>query len=307
MENWKRFLNEAEEKTASVEEIEKVILDVLKKEGGAAGEGPIEDALNDLEKKLPEDFDLTKHLKKMKDTIVKYHDDGDVIEMGGLNEEELEEKRFANDPKLDKDGDGVPEWADKDDNNPEVGSKKKVKTEAVSENLNYHLENKLPLTESVFRTGSDAYIELVKEARVLWKLGGYTATEDEEELFKTDVGRQAIFEGEMVMLDIPMLNDVELEEAKKKAKKKPKLNKPTRNTGSGKKYKVYVRSKSGGVKKVTFGDKKGGLEGNWNDPKARASFAKRHKCAQKKDKTKAGYWACRAHKYFGKNVPGRFW
>jgi len=187
------------------------------------------------------------------------------------------------------------------------GKGKKWGKKAASENLNYHLENKLPLTESVFRTGSDAYIELVKEARVLWKLGGYTATEDEEELFKTDVGRQAIFEGEMVMLDIPMLNDVELEEAKKKAKKKPKLNKPTRNTGSGKKYKVYVRSKSGGVKKVTFGDKKGGLEGNWNDPKARASFAKRHKCAQKKDKTKAGYWACRAHKYFGKNVPGRFW
>ena len=129
MENWKRFLNEAEEKTASVEEIEKVILDVLKKEGGAAGEGPIEDALNDLEKKLPEDFDLTKLLKKMKDTIVKYHDDGDVIEMGGLNEEELEEKRFANDPKLDKDGDGVPKCADKDDNNPEVGSKKKPNEE----------------------------------------------------------------------------------------------------------------------------------------------------------------------------------
>jgi hypothetical protein len=27
----------------------------------------------------------------------------------------LAEKRFANDPKLDKDGDGAPEWADKDD------------------------------------------------------------------------------------------------------------------------------------------------------------------------------------------------
>ena len=27
----------------------------------------------------------------------------------------------------------------------------------------------------------------------------------------------------------------------------------------------------------------------------------------KKGKTKAGYWACRAHKHFGKNVPGRFW
>ena len=106
-----------------------------------------------------------------------------------------------------------------------------------------------------------------------------------------------------------MQNEVELEEAKKKkTKKKPKLNKPMRNTSGGKKYKVFVRNpKTGNIKKVTFGDKKGGLEGNWNDPEARASFAKRHKCAEKKDKTKAGYWACRAHKYFGKNVPGRFW
>ena len=37
------------------------------------------------------------------------------------------------------------------------------------------------------------------------------------------------------------------------------------------------------------------------------SYAARHRCADKKDRTKAGYWACRAHKDFGKNVPGRFW
>jgi hypothetical protein len=101
-----------------------------------------------------------------------------------------------------------------------------------------------------------------------------------------------------------------IDEAKKKKKKKkkdPPLNKPTKNTGGGKKYKVYVRSKSGGVKKVTYGDKKGGLKGNWNSAEARKSFAARHKCAEKKDKTKSGYWACRAHKDFGKNVPGRFW
>ena len=141
-------------------------------------------------------------------------------------------------------------------------------------------------------------------------MGGYQPKVEELDILQSDIGKHGIYEGVKVPLDIPMLNEVELEEAKKKkkkAKKKPKLNKPTRNTEGGKKYKVYVRSKSGGVKKVTFGDKKGGLEGNWNDPDARASFAKRHKCAEKKDKTKAGYWACRAHKYFGRNVPGRFW
>ena len=313
MENWKRYLNEAKEETASVEEIEEVIFDVLKKEGGAAGLQPIEDALKELDKDLPEGFDLKAHIEEMPEEKIKFHDEGDVIEMGGLTEQ-------------DQDGDGDKDFADvmmarmkasgmsdeeakektrKHDDN----SKKKVKTEVVSEHLSYHLKNKLSLTESVFRAGSDAYIDLVKEARVLWKMGGYQPKIEELELLQSDIGQFGIYEGEEVPLDTPMLFEVELEEAKKKkAKKKPKLNKPMRNTSGGKKYKVFVRNpKTGNIKKVTFGDKKGGLEGNWNDPEARASFAKRHKCAQKKDKTKAGYWACRAHKYFGKNVPGRFW
>ena len=218
-----------------------------------------------------------------------------------MNEEEVEELDEAG--KYD-DGDGKDE---KCDYVPCKDAKKKVKTEVVSEHLSYHLKNKLSLTESVFRAGSDAYIDLVKEARVLWKMGGYQPKIEELELLQSDIGQFGIYEGEEVPLDIPMLNEVELEEAKKKKKKNPPLNKPSLNTGGGKKWKVYVRSKSGGIKKVTFGDKKGGLKGNWNDPEARASFAKRHKCAEKKDKTKAGYWACRAHKYFGKNVPGRFW
>ena len=34
-----------------------------------------------------------------------------------------------------------------------------------------------------------------------------------------------------------------------------------------------------------------------NDPEARKSFAARHKCDTKKDKTKPGYWACRMPYY----------
>ena len=41
-----------------------------------------------------------------------------------------------------------------------------------------------------------------------------------------------------------------IDEAKKNKKKDPPLNKPTKNTGGGKKYKVYVRSKSGGIKRL---------------------------------------------------------
>ena len=38
----------------------------------------------------------------------------------------------------------------------------------VSENLQYHLENGLSITESVFRPGSEAHVQLLTEARDLF-------------------------------------------------------------------------------------------------------------------------------------------
>ena len=174
----------------------------------------------------------------------------------------------------------------------------------LSEGLKFHLENKIRVNENIFRPGSAKYFELFAEVRKLSKNGLYKLDENEKYwINETDIGEFALYEGQKVPLDFPLPLD-----EKKKKKKHPPLNKPTRNPGGGKKYKVFVRDKkTGNIKKVTFGDSKGGLSGNWNDPKARASFAKRHRCAEKNDKTKPGYWACRAHKYFGKNVPGRFW
>lgn len=171
----------------------------------------------------------------------------------------------------------------------------------ISEGLRFHKENKIGINENIFRPGSSKFFGLFREVRRLSSLGKYKLTEEESYFInETDIGEFAIFEGEKVPLDFPILE-------KKKKKKNPPLNKPSRNSGGGKKYKVFVRAPGGGIRKVTFGDKKGGLTGNWNDPKARKAFADRHNCAEKKDKTKAGYWACRAHKYFGNNVPGRFW
>jgi hypothetical protein len=37
------------------------------------------------------------------------------------------------------------------------------------------------------------------------------------------------------------------------------------------------------------------------------SFVARHKCHEKKDKTKAGYWACRLPQYGLVKYKGRFW
>jgi hypothetical protein len=77
--------------------------------------------------------------------------------------------------------------------------------------------------------------------------------------------------------------------------KKVQLNRPKR--GGSKKFYVYVKNpKTGNVKKVSFGDT--GLSVKFKKPGARASFAARHKCSTKKDRTKAGYWSCNLPRYW---------
>jgi len=68
------------------------------------------------------------------------------------------------------------------------------------------------------------------------------------------------------------------------------LNKPMK--GDVKKSKVYVKNSKGNVVKVNFGDKNMTIKKNI--PARRKSFRARHKCDQKKDKTSAGYWSCKA-------------
>lgn len=194
---------------------------------------------------------------------------------------------------------------------------KKEMAPRLSEGMQHHINNRLPITECVYRLGSDAYFDLIKEAKKLNKSGVYVFTPEESEFISEnpDLGEWAYHEEEdqMVPLDFPMYIEAshDLFE-KKKAKKKGPIGKPMKNTGGGKKYKVYVKDpKSGNIRTITYGDSKGGLKGNWNSAEARKSFASRHNCAEKAKKPNrrltAGYWACRAHKDFGKNVPGRFW
>ena len=85
-----------------------------------------------------------------------------------------------------------------------------------------------------------------------------------------------------------------LDEAEYKGKDVP-LNKPKR--GGSKKFYVYTKNKKGNVVKVSFGGTTG-LNVKIDEPGARASFAARHQCDTKKDKTKPGYWACNIGRYW---------
>ena len=169
----------------------------------------------------------------------------------------------------------------------------------ISEGLKYHKEYDLPLVENVYRPFSDEYFSLINEARGLWNNGLVELCEDDEWLLSTDIGKTAMFEGEEVWLDIPFLDESEIEdeiinEAEYRGRK-VNLNSPFRTSGGSKKFAVYVKSPSGNVKIVRFGDPN--LRVRNNNPGARKSFRARHKCDQKTDKTKAGYWACNVARY----------
>ena len=89
-------------------------------------------------------------------------------------------------------------------------------------------------------------------------------------------------------------NDSDAEEELSAAEykgRKVKLNKPFRTQGGPKKFAVYVQNSSGRVIIVRFGDPN--MEIKRDDPKRRKAFRDRHDCANKKDKTTAGYWSCR--------------
>lgn len=181
---------------------------------------------------------------------------------------------------------------------------------SLSESLKYHIKNRKPVTESIFRPGSEAFFELLKEARKEFNSVKYRLPEVDRELFEsTEIGEFAMFKGKMVALDLPMEYIEEITEEAEYKGREVKLNYPMR--GGTKKYQVYVRNpKTGKVKKIAFGDVHGGLTAKVSDPDARKNFAARHKCSTKKDKTKAGYWACRLTKYGhlwnGRTYPG-YW
>ena len=167
----------------------------------------------------------------------------------------------------------------------------------ISEGMFYHIENNLPLNESIYRPQSAMFLKLFVEARNLYENKRLVLCEADQYYFdNTDIGTFGEYNGIKVPLDLPLTEEFlieALEEADKK-KKTPPIGKPKR--GGSKKFYVYVKDK-GKVKKVSFGMAGGGLRAKLNNPEARRAFSKRHDCPNKKDRTKASYWSCRLPRY----------
>lgn len=162
--------------------------------------------------------------------------------------------------------------------------------------LDYHLKNNLPICENVYRYSSESFVNLFGEARTLWEKRIIELPLIDVILLETtDIGKWGLYEGIKVPLDLPLLEESnDLDEAEHKGKNVA-LNKPKR--GGPKKFYVYVKNKKGNIVKVNFGDS-GNLKVKIKQPGARAAFAKRHRCSEKKDKTTPGYWSCNIGRYW---------
>ena len=125
----------------------------------------------------------------------------------------LQEKTFAGKKELDNDGDGVPKWADKDDNDPKVGSKSSKKKDGeVPPQLQKFVKSK--------KTGREELDEM--SSMSAGAVEGYAG------------GKQEVEEEGGVIFEYLSESEVK--------KKNPPLGKVTRNpAGSNKKFHVYVK------------------------------------------------------------------
>jgi len=212
-------------------------------------------------------------------------------------------------------------------------------SETVDRAIAEHIKRGVPFTECMFRPGSEAFTMFyrgVREMRESIDMDWF-----DSEMLDTDIGECVEIDGEVVPLDVPIEDLTEdkktwfkdgvemcskdccgapvtectcgpncehcdcykLKEAEYQGRK-VKLNSPKR--GGSKKYYVYTKNKKGNVIKVSWGDTTG-LKTKANNPGAVKSFVARHDCKNKKDKTKAGYWACRTPRYKSLGVKGGQW
>jgi hypothetical protein len=165
----------------------------------------------------------------------------------------------------------------------------------MSEGLQYHLDNQIPLSENIYRYGSEEYFKLINEVRRLYKEGKIDLSLLDEELVKQSIGEKGLYEGKEVWLNVPM-EEITLYEAKHNGKE-VSLNSPKK---SGSQNYVYVtgclKDKSK-VKKITYGS---AMKDKLKDPDRRKAFSARHGCEglSLKDKCTKKYWACRKPKDF---------
>lgn len=189
----------------------------------------------------------------------------------------------------------------------ELCSMKLLENVEIGSYLKYHIDKEIPLSENIFRTYSESYFDLIDEVRKLYYDNLIELCDADAELVESDLGQKVVVEGREIYLDAPLEIEEDLMMEAKHRGRTVNLGRPFRTPGGPKKYAVYVKSKNGKIKKVTFGDPN--MRSRAGNKARRKSFAARHKCSQKKDRTTAGYWSCRSHRIrsLGNKGRGKYW
>ena len=133
----------------------------------------------------------------------------------------------------------------------------------ISNALQHHIDNGMTLTENAFMFYSEGYFNLVNEVRDLWKEGKIELNEDDILMVESDLGVKVKIGKEYVYLDAPYIYETS---------ERPK------------KFAVYTKSKTEGIKKITFGNSNLILKESRN-------------CSRKTDRTTAEYWSCNVGRY----------
>ena len=110
----------------------------------------------------------------------------------------------------------------------------------VSDELKYHLDKRIPLSENVFRIYSKSFINLVNEVRSLYKKNIINLNDEDRHLVESDLGKKVILEnGQVIYLEVPIQESNFLSEAKYQGRN-VQLGKIMQ--GDVKKFKVYVKN-----------------------------------------------------------------
>jgi len=176
-----------------------------------------------------------------------------------------------------------------------------VSQQTLSEGILYHLETGRPLSDNIYRWGSQAHLAMMREARQLLGEGLIVVDEDDRFLLEeTEIGRSCEYGGREVPLDLPFEEgDDELDDLMPLGEadyqgKDVDLNQPTRSAGPSK-YQVYTRNEKGKVIKLGFGSK--GIDIKAYSPARVKSFLARHNCDTPGPRWKARWWSCNLHRY----------
>lgn len=84
--------------------------------------------------------------------------------------------------------------------------------EDVQAAIREHVAKRVPFTECMFRPGSAAFTEFYRQVREC--ADKLNLDWEDQELIATDIGECIMIEGEMVALDVPMIEEEELDERK---------------------------------------------------------------------------------------------